>query len=338
MRLLVIVIFTLFSCCTVSSQTLYYSSFGQYTSYVPISSVSWKASDGYPSGLIQNFTLSSDTNENATLNVYNASQLNNALLSEDGIGFPPGYTLFQGDTFYNYPGYGFVEGFYVYFADPSIVQTNILYFPFSGTNNTANGLLYWSQAFGQYAWLPGTLNNNHLTVPGVLYNGIYAIVSYNYTNYFNKPTLFGQEFTLDQVSYSYNFPNGFILQASVQSPINVTVYFNSSNPTNVVPPNYTSFNQFAVIETNGTVVGLSATIIFQYINFEPNYVIGYFNEANSTWIFPNTGLSFDTSYNRVNQYTTHFSTWGLYGEPSNPNAGAILSPIPLLWLLLVLVL
>jgi len=197
---------------------------------------------------------------------------------------------------------------------------------------------YISPVFGQYAWLPGTLVSNMLTVPNILYNGIYSIVSYDGTNYLNQFKLFGQEFTLNQVLYTYNFPYGFALQASVQSPVIVVINYNTSNPINVEPANYTSYNQFVDINPLGIVVGLNATISFTYTTYKPTYVIGYFDENNLAWNFPASGLTIDTAGDGVNQFTTHLSTWGLYGEPSNPNAGAILSPISLLWLLLLFVL
>jgi len=341
MRLLILAIFTLFSCCTVSTQLI--PVFGNYYNLgsCPCSyfNLPWKFPPGITnSGVVQNFTVGySSPIENMTLDIYYDSLLNSSLLNQDATPFPAGYTLFQGITFL-YPLYTYVRGFYVYFSNTANLTANTISFPLIGTNSTTYGLLYWSTVFGQYSWLPGTLANNMLTVPWIFYNGIYSIVSYDSTNYLNQYKLFGQEFILNQYLYTYNFPNGFALQASVQSPVIIVIYFNTSNPTNMMPANYTSFNQYVDINAYGIVVGLNATVTFTYTTYESNFVIGYFDEVNLAWNFPNSGLNIDTTDHGVNQFTTHFSTWGLYGEPSNPNAGAILTPISLLWLLLVFVL
>jgi len=339
MRLFLFAIFTLFSCCAVSAQIT--PIFGLYSFWGPCSctrSLQWYFPPAILSGVVQNFTAGINHFENLTLNIYDVVQLNASLLNQDASAFPAGYTLFQGVTIYISPGYNLVQGFYVYFSDTANLTANVISFPLYGNANKTYGLLYWSPVFGQYAWLPGTLVNNMLTVPNILYNGIYSIVSYDGTNYLNQFKLFGQEFTLNQVLYTYNFPYGFALQASVQSPVIVVINYNTSNPINVEPANYTSYNQFVDINPYGIVVGLNATISFTYTTYKPNYVIGYFDELNLVWNFPVSGLTIDTAGDGVNQFTTHLSTWGLYGEPSNPNAGAILSPISLLWLLLLFVL
>jgi len=339
MRLSIIAIFTLFSCCTVFTQYsgLYSTVFGTYGWYGPNpSSVNWLLAISIPSGVVQNFTIAGTTYENMTLNYYIDADLNSTLLSINAAPFPDGYTLFQGQTTYNI-NYSYMRGFYVFFNNPAILTASTLSIPLYGVNGTTYGLLYWSQAFGQYAWLPGTLANNILTVPGILYNGVYSIVSYDYVNFFNQYVLFGQLFTVTQNFYTFNCPYGFALTASAQSPINVTIYYNTSNPSNTKPPsNYTVYNQFVDIQANGAVVGLMATLTFTYTTYEPNFVIGYVDDVHSKWIYPDSGLEIDTTDHGVNQNTTHFSTWGLFGEPSNPNAGAILSPFPLLWLLFVL--
>jgi len=337
MRLLILAIFTLFSCCTVFTQPS--PIMGLTTNWGPCPcslNFSWLYPGYVLSPVTQNLTIGFSQVENITFDIYFDITLNSSLLDQDATAFPPGYTLFQGISFL-YPTLTnvYVRGFYVDFSNTANLTANTIAFPLTGTYSVTYGLLYWSPVFGQYAWLPGTLASNMLTVPGIFYNGIYSIVAFDFAHYLNQFKLFGQEFILNQISYNYLFPNGFALQASVQSSIPVIIYFYTSNPTGVVPNNYTSYNQFVDIYPIGKVVGLNATITFTYTKYEPNYVIGYLEEGNSTWNFPNSGLYVDTTNPGVNQFTTHFSTWGLYGEPSS---GAILSPISLLWLLLVLVL
>jgi len=223
--------------------------------------------------------------------------------------------------------------FNVYINDSSSVVNLQLNSSFSlfGNLNIRYGFLYWNIDTNNYIWFPGTTTSNNIII-SIPFTGYYVFIYFDVTQNVKLPSLFTLPCHANSDNNTYSFPLGFEVQAyGISQSSAFYVSYSPINPFNDEPPQKLSTDLFLNI-TLATEISLKATISFPY-NGTYNPVIGFFNETSATWIFPSLGRIIDTKTNLVSQTTTHFSTWGLYGEPTSPNNCTAVS---ISWMLLLL--
>jgi len=192
------------------------------------------------------------------------------------------------------------------------------------------GLLLCTPLSNDLIFFEGYLSNpgaGQYIFSNFIYNGIYSIVTYDFIILPIKNIFFGQNLIIGPIGpVTYRFPNGFSITAIANNTIMLTVQFYTTNPTGVDPPGKTSCGQFVDIETQDEMDGtvLKASLTFTYTQYDPNFVIGHFDDSTNAWSFSEIPPSINTTAKTVTQNTTHFSTWGLYGETATANS---LSPL-----------
>jgi len=264
---------------------------------------------------------------------YEALELNSILITNNCAAIPAGYTLL--------PAGGIIVGFNIIFNDTkSIINGSLSISGFSSGNPI--GLLLCTTLSNDLIFFEGYLPNpdGSYSFPNIIYNGIYSLVSYNSTIPPIKNILFGQNLIISPIVPAiYQFQNGFSINATANSTIMVTVQFYTTNPTGIDPPGKISCEQFVDIETQDEIdyqiVGLQASLTFTYTTNYPNFAIGHYDDSTNAWSFSTIPPIVNTTAKTVTQNTTHFSTWGLYGETATATS---LSPLYLFSITLIIVL
>jgi len=248
--------------------------------------------------------------------------------------YPPGFQFYTGNTFladllFNET----TVGFNVYINDSTSIVSLQLNSPFSllGSLNFRYGFVYWDINTKRYIWFPGNATATNI-VASIPLTGFYIFIYFDVTRHVKLPALFTFPCTAGSDNNTYTFELGFEVQAysaTQREPFYVSRPL--KNPFNYEPPQKESTALFLDIKI-ASEIDLDAIISFPFNGtYQP--VIGFFNETSNTWEFPTSGLSINTTENLVSQTTTHFSTWGLYGEPTNPNNCTTVS---ISWILLLL--
>jgi hypothetical protein len=123
------------------------------------------------------------------------------------------------------------------------------------------------------------------------------------------------------VTLQYKNGLGIDVTASVDSSIqvsHVTASPHSGTPTSAT----VSVGQFFVVDVSNN-ASVSATIRYKYTDADlkanggvkaETLRFGFYNEVTAKWELPATGGSVDINTQTVVQTTTHFSTWGIWGE------------------------
>jgi len=234
-------------------------------------------------------------------------------------------------------------GFNVTFNDTKSITEGSLSFPYKSEGTEVLlpilGLLLCTPLSNDLIFFEGYLPNpdvGQYLFQSIIYNGIYSIVAYDSIILATKNILYNQILIISSVGpATYQFPNGFSINAIANSTILLTVQNYTTNPTGVDPPGKISQGQFVELDTQNATIGLQASLTFTYINYIPNFVIGYYNGTAGAWVFSDIPPTVNTTAKTVTQNTTHFSTWGLYGETATANS---LSPLYLFSITLILVL
>jgi len=276
--------------------------------------------------------------------IYNAVTLTSALITNNcptlpnGV-LPNGYFSFTDADILPILS----AGFNVTFNDTKSITEGSLSFPYKSEGTEVLlpilGLLLCTPLSNDLIFFEGYLPNpdvGQYLFQSIIYNGIYSIVAYDSIILATKNILYNQILIISSVGpATYQFPNGFSINAIANSTILLTVQNYTTNPTGVDPPGKISQGQFVELDTQNATIGLQASLTFTYINYIPNFVIGYYNGTAGAWVFSDIPPTVNTTAKTVTQNTTHFSTWGLYGETATANS---LSPLYLFSITLILVL
>jgi hypothetical protein len=132
----------------------------------------------------------------------------------------------------------------------------------------------------------------------------------------------------------------FVLDVTVSASTSVNVTFTTNNPApKTPPPRYISLNAHWDIKISSQ-ANVQAVLSYTYnaaelvaagIKKATDLKFGFYNDATAQWEFMNSNV--DVVGTVVSQSTTHFSTWGVYGDngeaavtpPANSASGLIAS-------------
>jgi len=275
---------------------------------------------------------------NGSLSYYeytDATALNSALMANNCPTIPAGYTLFPVNIVS-------IVGYNITFNDTKSIINGSLTITSLSPQSSVIGLLLCTPLSNDLIFFEGYLLNpdGSYSFPNIIYNGIYSLVYYNSTIPPIKNIFFGQNLIVSPIGPAiYQFLNGFSINATANSIIMVTVQNYTTNPTGIDPPGKISCEQFVDIETQDEIdyqiVGLQASLTFTYTTNYPNFAIGHYDDSTNAWSFSTIPPIVNTTAKTVTQNTTHFSTWGLYGETATATS---LSPLYLFSITLIIVL
>jgi len=126
------------------------------------------------------------------------------------------------------------------------------------------------------------------------------------------------------IQYSENF----LLDVTLNATADVTVTFYTTNPAPKNPSQvYVALNVYWTIDLN-TQASVNSTLSFIYTAAQlaaagvsaTQLRFAFYNTNTAQWEFFNTGGQVDTAAKAVSQFTTHFSTWGVYGDNTTAQA------------------
>jgi len=285
-------------------------------------------------GAIQDFF--STTYESLFFDEYDATVLNPALINNNCAAIPAGYTLLP-------VGIENIVGLNITFNDTKNIINGSLTISQLTTTSSVVGLLLCTTLSNDLIFFEGNQNfvdPGGYSFPNIVYTGIYSIVTYDPAIRPIKNIFFGQNLIISTIGFViYQFPNGFSINATADSAIMLTVQNYTTNPTGIDPPGKISCEQFVDIEPQDEIdyqiVGLQASLTFTYTTNYPNFAIGHFDDSTNVWSFSTIPPIVNTTAKTVTQNTTHFSTWGLYGETATATS---LSPLYLFSITLIIVL
>jgi len=260
-----------------------------------------------------------------SVSAYDATNLTLALQSLNTPSLPVGFNSYPSGIYLNLLGGlpDYLTAFYLNFNDSATFFTNMVFtFLFTPSIIAHDyGFLYYDMNSNFFSWIPGTQNLTLSTISiplNPLNRGLYIFASYDLTS--PIPTLYTQVRTITDDLVTYDYPYGIQISVFATSTSNTFyVLFNSTNPKANNATGKVSLNQFITIDATGTLVGLNASLGFTYTTFMSGFAIGYYNDTDGMWVFP-PGTVVDTVNSGVGINTNHFSTWGLYGEPTTSMA------------------
>jgi len=284
-----------------------------------------------PLGLFQ-LSLTVDSNTMFTLTPYFSANYSSAIQADGAASISNGFNI-NADTGFTFGG-SVAAGVKLSFSSGANILSGSVTIP--GTFvfvGTAYGLLEWSFTASAYAYVaPTSITLNSITVP-IIGTGILLSINYNSNNFIRLPTLFSQNRNISSNSMSYSYPNGIFIDVSSTSANSFNVTFSSSN-SQPPPTHHTSQNKFIDINAASS-ASVNANISFSYTSSQnPNsFSIAFFDETSSTWTFPSSGLTIDTTNQLIVQSSNHFSTWALYTSSSSTSSSA--SCIIIAWSVLI---
>jgi len=217
-----------------------------------------------------------------------------------------------------------VEILYSNFTTPPIVNTDLI------TANANPNCLYYDPNINFYDQLDVVVESQSLEQQIVVplpSSGIYIFVVIDVGT--PLPTFYGRERQLPAGQQKqFVYPFGLSLEVTSNSNTSLIANFTETvyveNPINYIPLN--AFFEF----TEETETSVNATISYAYNKtevlakkiVESTLRIAFYDVINSTWVFLESGGNVDISASIVSQTTTHFSTWGVYGNEASTSGSS----------------